>query len=67
MSRPLLQLALDHTCLKATQHDVSLLENHIDIIEEGTILCLTEGLNAVKALRSQCPDKILVKEGGFIC
>ena len=49
MSRPLLQLALDHTSLQAAQRDVALLQDHVDIVEAGTILCLTEGLNAVSA------------------
>lgn len=62
MSRPLLQLALDHTRLVDAQRDVSLLKNHVDIIEAGTILCLTEGLGAVKALRDQCPEKIIVAD-----
>lgn len=57
MSRPLLQLALDHTSLQAAQRDVALLQAHVDIVEAGTILCLTEGLSAVKALRAQCPGR----------
>ena len=60
MSRPLLQLALDHTSLQAAQRDVALLADHVDIVEAGTILCLTEGLNAVRALREQCPDLSLI-------
>ncbi|EHR3389649.1 3-keto-L-gulonate-6-phosphate decarboxylase UlaD [Salmonella enterica] len=62
MSRPLLQLALDHTNLQTAQRDVALLRDHVDIIEAGTILCLTEGLGAVKALRDQCPDKTIVAD-----
>lgn len=62
MSRPLLQLALDHTHLQAAQRDVTLLQSHVDIVEAGTILCLTEGIGAVKALRDQCPDKIIVAD-----
>ncbi|PJX61634.1 3-keto-L-gulonate-6-phosphate decarboxylase, partial [Klebsiella sp. E-Nf3] len=62
MSRPLLQLALDHTSLEAASRDVTLLQDHVDIVEAGTILCLTEGLSAVKALRAQCPDKIIVAD-----
>ncbi|EBA8077174.1 3-keto-L-gulonate-6-phosphate decarboxylase UlaD [Salmonella enterica] len=61
-SRPLLQLALDHTNLQTAQRDVALLRDHIDIVEAGTILCLTEGISAVKALRAQCPDKIIVAD-----
>ena len=62
MSRPLLQLALDHTSLEAASRDVALLQDHVDIVEAGTILCLTEGLSAVKALRAQCPDKLIVAD-----
>ena len=62
MSRPLLQLALDHTSLAAAQRDVARLQDHVDIIEAGTILCLTEGLSAVRALREQCPQKIIVAD-----
>lgn len=62
MSRPLLQLALDHTRLADAQRDVSQLKNHVDIVEAGTILCLTEGLGAIKALRDQCPEKIIVAD-----
>ncbi|TKK16903.1 3-keto-L-gulonate-6-phosphate decarboxylase UlaD [Enterobacter cancerogenus] len=62
MSRPLLQLALDHTSLSAAQRDVALLADCVDIVEAGTILCLTEGLNAVRALRQQCPDNIIVAD-----
>lgn len=62
MSRPLLQLALDHTSLAAAQRDVALLRDHVDIVEAGTILCLSEGLNAVKTLRAQCPDKLIVAD-----
>ncbi|MEG1210870.1 MAG: 3-keto-L-gulonate-6-phosphate decarboxylase UlaD [Leclercia sp.] len=62
MSRPLLQLALDHTSLASAQQDVALLQDHVDIVEAGTILCLSEGLNAVRALRAQCPEKIIVAD-----
>lgn len=62
MSRPLLQLALDHSSLEAAQRDVTLLKDSVDIVEAGTILCLNEGLGAVKALREQCPNKIIVAD-----
>ncbi|EDS93337.1 L-xylulose/3-keto-L-gulonate kinase [Escherichia albertii TW07627] len=42
--------------------DVTLLKDSVDIVEAGTILCLNEGLGAVKALREQCPDKIIVAD-----
>ena len=62
MIRPQLQLALDHISLEAAQRDVAILADHVDIIEAGTILCLTEGLAAVRALRQQCPNKIIVAD-----
>ncbi len=62
MSRPLLQLALDHTSLAAARRDVALLQDHVDIVEAGTILCLCEGLNAVRELRALCPDSIIVAD-----
>jgi hypothetical protein len=57
MSRPLLQLALDHTSLQAAQRDVALLADHVDIVEAGTILCLTEGLQAVRACANSARTK----------
>ena len=62
MTSPLLQLALDHNNLQAAQKDVALLHHHVDIVEAGTILCLNEGLHAVRALRQQCPDKLIVAD-----
>ncbi len=63
MSRPLLQLALDHTSLQAAQRDVATLADHVDIVEAGTILCLTEGLNAVRALREHARIKSSLRTG----
>lgn len=62
MTKPLLQLALDHTDLTAALHTAKALKNHVDIIEAGTILCLCEGLQAVQTLRALCPAKILVAD-----
>ncbi|XNM55175.1 3-keto-L-gulonate-6-phosphate decarboxylase UlaD [Escherichia coli] len=62
MSRPLLQLALDHSSLEAAQRDVTRLKDSVDIVEAGTIVCLNEG-RAAKALREQCPDKSSLPTG----
>jgi len=62
MSRPLLQLALDHTDLHHALRDVERLAEYVDIVEAGTILCLNEGLQAVRSLRARCPDKIIVAD-----
>lgn len=62
MSRPLLQLALDHTDLDAALLTAAKLKEHVDIIEAGTILCISEGLTAVRKLREQCPEHIIVAD-----
>ncbi|WP_340616248.1 3-keto-L-gulonate-6-phosphate decarboxylase UlaD [Xenorhabdus entomophaga] len=62
MSRPLLQLALDHTCLSSALQDTELLQDDVDIVEAGTILCLSEGINAIRQLRLHYPDKIIVAD-----
>jgi 3-dehydro-L-gulonate-6-phosphate decarboxylase len=60
MTKPLLQLALDHTSLPEALETVKVLHPYIDIIESGTILCVSEGMKAVRELRVQYPDHILV-------
>ncbi|MDX7992064.1 3-keto-L-gulonate-6-phosphate decarboxylase UlaD [Xenorhabdus littoralis] len=62
MNRPLLQLALDHTCLDSALRDAALLRDDVDVVEAGTILCLSEGSNAIRQLRRHCPDKIIVAD-----
>ena len=62
MSRPLLQLALDHTSLNHALRDVALLQDCVDIVEAGTLLCLSAGLDAVRQLRQRCPEKIIVAD-----
>lgn len=62
MSRPLLQLALDHTSLNAALQSVNALKNSVDIIEAGTILCISEGLQAVRQLRQLCPEHTIVAD-----
>lgn len=60
MTKPLLQLALDHTSLPEALEAVKVLHPYIDIIESGTILCVSEGMKAVRELRALYPDHILV-------
>ncbi|MFC0140366.1 3-keto-L-gulonate-6-phosphate decarboxylase UlaD [Erwinia mallotivora] len=62
MSFPLLQLALDHTDLDAVLRTAELLHHDVDIIEAGTILCFSAGIEAISRLRSQHPNKILVAD-----
>ncbi|MEM8858466.1 MAG: 3-dehydro-L-gulonate-6-phosphate decarboxylase [Chloroflexota bacterium] len=72
MSRPKLQLALDNEDLQSALQAVQQCHQHIDIIEVGTILCLAEGVNAVRTMRSLYPkhtilaDVRIIKAGGVI-
>lgn len=60
--KPRLQLALDHTSLDAALQTVERLHPHIDIIEAGTILCISAGIQVVGALRERCPQHTLVAD-----
>ncbi|PWC15620.1 3-keto-L-gulonate-6-phosphate decarboxylase UlaD [Brenneria roseae subsp. americana] len=60
--KPRLQLALDHTRLDAALQTVALLHPHVDIIEAGTILCISAGIQAVHTLRERCPAHLLVAD-----
>ncbi|MEM9777520.1 MAG: 3-dehydro-L-gulonate-6-phosphate decarboxylase [Chloroflexota bacterium] len=72
MSRPKLQLALDNKDLQSALQAVQHCHQHIDIIEVGTILCLAEGMHAVRTMRSLYPEHIIladvriIKAGGVI-
>lgn len=61
-TKPRLQLALDHTKLDAALQTVERLHPHVDIIEAGTILCISAGIQAVSALRQRCPQHTLVAD-----
>jgi 3-dehydro-L-gulonate-6-phosphate decarboxylase len=62
MSKPFLQLALDQTSLPQALEVAGILHPHVDIIESGTILCVSEGMNAVRTLRARYPSHILVAD-----
>ncbi|MFC0226368.1 3-keto-L-gulonate-6-phosphate decarboxylase UlaD [Serratia aquatilis] len=61
-TKPRLQLALDHTRLDAALLTVERLHPHVDIIEAGTILCISAGIQAVGTLRERCPQHTLVAD-----
>lgn len=62
MSKPLLQLALDTYDLPSALAPLQRAGPHIDIIEVGTILCLSEGMHAVRIIRSLFPQKTILAD-----
>ena len=62
MGIPLLQIALDNTTLSGALKSAKAVGNEVDIIEAGTILCLAEGMEAVRCLRALYPDKIILAD-----
>lgn len=62
MSKPLLQIALDNNTLSDAIRSISLVGNEVDVIEAGTILCLAEGMEAVRCLRALYPNKTILAD-----
>lgn len=62
MQKPRLQLALDTYDLPSALRPLQKAAAHIDVIEVGTILCLSEGMGAVRAIRSLFPDKTILAD-----
>lgn len=60
--RPLLQVALDNNSLASALKTANSLGNVVDVIEAGTILCLQEGMEAVRCLRALFPEKIILAD-----
>ncbi len=59
---PMLQIALDTLTLPAALDLTRKVSNEIDIIEAGTVLCASEGMSAVRVLRSLYPDNIILAD-----
>ena len=55
--RPRLQVALDSLDLPAALRPLPEVADYVDVIEVGTVLCLSEGMHAVRAVRALFPDK----------
>lgn len=62
MSKPNLQIALDHSDLASAIKDVALVGDIVDIVEVGTILCLQEGQQAIQCIRALFPSKKVVAD-----
>ncbi|MBS4210176.1 3-keto-L-gulonate-6-phosphate decarboxylase UlaD [Bacillus sp. FJAT-50079] len=62
MALPKLQIALDNNTLSDAIKSISQVGAEVDIVEVGTILCLTEGMEAVRCMRALYPDKIVLAD-----
>ncbi|MGL5049910.1 MAG: 3-keto-L-gulonate-6-phosphate decarboxylase UlaD [Cetobacterium sp.] len=60
--KPLLQVALDNNTLSSALKSANLLGEVVDVIEAGTILCLQEGMEAVRCLRALFPEKTILAD-----
>ena len=61
-SIPLLQVALDYISLPAALAMALQVASEVDIIEIGTPLCKAAGMEAVRAMREVCPDKLILAD-----
>jgi len=71
MDKPLLQIALDTYDLPSALGPLQKAHHSIDVIEVGTILCLSQGMEAVRIICSLYPDKpvladVRIAEAGSI-
>lgn len=61
-SLPMLQVALDNQTLSDAYQTTRLIADEVDIIEVGTILCVAEGVRAVRDLKALYPHKIVLAD-----
>ncbi len=59
---PKLQIALDTLDLISALGPLQKSAPYLDVIEVGTILCLAEGMRAVKTIRTLFPEKIILAD-----
>ncbi|MDW6092132.1 3-keto-L-gulonate-6-phosphate decarboxylase UlaD [Vibrio rhizosphaerae] len=60
MTLPMIQIALDQTDLTSAIEVARRVESFVDVIEVGTILAFAEGMHAVRTLRRNHPEHLLV-------
>lgn len=58
----MLQVALDNQTLASAYETTRLIAEEVDIIEVGTILCVGEGVRAVRDLKALYPHKIVLAD-----
>jgi 3-dehydro-L-gulonate-6-phosphate decarboxylase len=59
---PMLQLALDYISLPPALAMALKVADEVDIIEIGTPLCKAAGVEAIRAVREVCPDKLILAD-----
>lgn len=59
---PMLQIAMDYTSLPKALAMAVLVAPEVDIIEIGTPLVKAAGMEAVRAMREICPDKLILAD-----
>ena len=59
---PLLQIALDYISLPKALVMAYQVAPEVDIIEIGTPLCKAAGMEAIRAVREICPDKVILAD-----
>lgn len=62
MVLPMLQLALDNKTLADALASTRVLATEVDVLEAGTILCCSEGMQAVRCLKSLYPNRIVLAD-----
>ncbi len=62
MPLPLLQLALDYQSLAPALEKARLLAPEVDILEAGTLLVCSEGMAAIRSLRQNHPEHLVVSD-----
>ncbi|MDY3006699.1 3-keto-L-gulonate-6-phosphate decarboxylase UlaD [Anaerococcus porci] len=60
--KPNLQIALDSQTLAEALETVREVGDVVDILEVGTVLCLQDGMEPVRALRALYPEKIILAD-----
>ena len=62
MTKPLLQVALDHLDIPSALKATRALAGEVDVLEVGTILCYAEGARAVGILRALYPEQTILAD-----
>ena len=62
MTKPKLQIALDSQSLSKALETVREVGDVVDIIEVGTVLCLQDGMEPVRAIRALYPEKTILAD-----